>query len=162
MRNIYTQSTDIPAQIGGTYNPDRATLLANGWREEPPVPPVADGYTRVSQRLVEGDGETGQWEIVDRLTADIDAEAEQCRQVSKSIELKTAENQFLLVCQQLTGSKANLGFADLEARVTALMASDPQTATALSLRLLTLDAAGKREGGLRWWDDIAWHSEISE
>jgi hypothetical protein len=75
MRNIHTQSETIPSQINGTYPPTTDQLLAAGYRLTPDVPPVADGYTRVSIRLVEGDGVTGQWEVVDRPTADIEAEA---------------------------------------------------------------------------------------
>jgi hypothetical protein len=74
MRNIETQSTQIPAKLGNVDNPNEATLLEKGWRYEPPVPPVADGYTRLSIRLIEGDGVTGAWEIVDRLTSEIAAD----------------------------------------------------------------------------------------
>ena len=83
-RNINTQATDIPANIDGETPPSVPTLRAHGWRIEPPVPPVEDGYTRTSTRpdgapglFIEGDGETGAWEVVDVLTADIEAQAGQ-------------------------------------------------------------------------------------
>jgi hypothetical protein len=80
-RNIHTQAPDIPANIDGETPPSVPTLRAHGWRIEPPVPPVQDGYTRTSTRpdgapglFIEGDGETGAWEVVDRPNADIEAE----------------------------------------------------------------------------------------
>ncbi len=77
MKNINTQSTEMPDQIDGTYPPTREQLLAAGWRDEPPIPELQEGYTRLSIRLVEGDGVTGLWQCVDRLTPEIEAEAEQ-------------------------------------------------------------------------------------
>jgi hypothetical protein len=167
MRHLDTQSTEIPAQIGNVVSPNEETLIGLGWRYEPAIPPVAEGYVRQSIRLVEGDGVTGAWEVVDRLQSELDAEeaaaqaqAETDRQAAKSDALKHAESDYLTICQQLTGSRAKLGFAELEAIVSGLMATDPNTAVALTLRLLTIDAAGKREGGLRWWDDIHDHAEV--
>jgi hypothetical protein len=123
--------------------------------------------TRVSIRLVEGDGRTGAWQVVDRLASEIEAEAaaaqaqaETDRQAAKSDALKQTETAYLTVCQQLTGSRAKLGFAELEAIIGQLMATDKETAVALTLKLLTLDAAGKREGGLQWWDDIHDHAGV--
>lgn len=71
MINLLTQSRDIPANVDGETPPSTQTLLRHGWRIEPTAPAVAEGYTRVSLRLVEGDGITGAWEVVDRLTAEI-------------------------------------------------------------------------------------------
>jgi hypothetical protein len=81
------------------------------------------------------------------------------RQLDKPLQLKIYENQYLGICQQL-GGVGKLGFDELQAKITALMAQDKDTAVMLTLQLLTLDAAGKREGGLKWWDDIAYHAEI--
>ncbi len=44
------------------------------------------------------------------------------------------------------------GWAIVACHAAAIKDTDPQTATALSLKLLTCDAACKREGGLKWWD----------
>jgi hypothetical protein len=88
------------------------------------------------------------------------AAREQSRQAAKPLALKKVENDFLKVCQQLTGKLEPLGFDALQAIIEGLMATDPNTAVALSLKLLTIDAAGKREGGLKWFDDVAWHTEI--
>ena len=76
-RNIHTQATDIPANIDGETPPSVPTLRAHGWRIEPPVPPVEEGYVRQGIRLIECDGETGVWEVVDVLTADIESQASQ-------------------------------------------------------------------------------------
>ena len=74
MRNIHTQSIDIPDKIGNIQSPNEETLIALGWRYEPEFTPVAEGYVRTSIRLVEGDGRTGQWEVVDRLQSELDAQ----------------------------------------------------------------------------------------
>ena len=168
MRNLDTQSTDMPDNINGTTPPTEAQLIAAGWRHEPAIPAVEEGYSRQSIGLVEGDGRTGTWQIVDRLTSEIEAEAaaaqaqaEIDRQAAKSDALKHTETAYLTVCQQLTGSRAKLGFAELEAIIGQLMATDKETAVALTLKLLTLDAAGKREGGLQWWDDIYDHAGVT-
>lgn len=100
-------------------------------------------------------------EQLDAIT-DIEADgfAEGQRQSQKSIELKTTENAFLNLCDTLTGSQDKLGFPELETRLTNLMVIDEKTAILLSLKLLSVDAAGKRYGGLLWWDDCVWHSDI--
>lgn len=159
MVHIPSQSTAIPQRIGNTENPDRAILLANGWRDMGPVPPLAEGYTRLALRWVDaGDGVNADVVVDDRLTADIEAD----RQAAKPVALKAIENQFLAICEQLSGSRAKMGFAELQECIESLMATNQNAAVVLSLRLLTIDAAGKREGGLAWWDDIAWHPEVSQ
>lgn len=82
MRNLDTQSTEIPAKIGNIQSPNEETLIGLGWRYEPAVPAVAEGYVRQSIRLVEGDGVTGAWEVVDRLQSEIAAEAAAARLAS--------------------------------------------------------------------------------
>jgi hypothetical protein len=82
LRELSTQRTDRPAQIGNIQSPNDETLIARGWRYEPAVPAVAEGYVRQSIRLVEGDGRTGTWQIVDRLQSEIDAEAAAARLAS--------------------------------------------------------------------------------
>jgi hypothetical protein len=74
MRHLDTQSTDIPAQIGNVVSPNEETLIGLRRRYEPEVPPIAEGYVRTSIRLVEGDGRTGTWEVVDRLQSELDAQ----------------------------------------------------------------------------------------
>ncbi len=171
-RNILTGETTLPTQLNGrqnvTWENSQEELVAAGWRIEPGAPELATNMTRISKTFIEGDGVTGAWEVVDRLTSEIDAEAaaaqaqaEIDRQAAKSDALKHTETEYLTICQQLTGSRAKLGVSELEAIITGLMATDPNTAVALTLRLLTIDAAGKREGGLQWWDDIHDHAEVT-
>jgi hypothetical protein len=73
------------------------------------------------------------------------------------------ENEYLTMCDQLTGgtSKTKLGFAELQTIITAMQATDPQTAMVLALKLLTLNAALVRTGGVMWWDDCKWHPEVA-
>ena len=163
-----TGSTGVlPSRIGATDNPTFEQCIPFGYRAIPVLPPVADGYERSGITWQDGDGTNAVAIYHDQLIADrLAREAAQAatneviRQSAKSLELKATENSYLMVCQQLSGSRTKLGFADLEARITALMATDKDTAVALTLKLLTLDASGKREGGNKWWDDIAWHQEI--
>jgi hypothetical protein len=61
--------------IDGTTPPTEAQLQAHGWRDFPEKPELAAGCARVSCKPVEGDGVTGAWEVVDRLTSEIEAEA---------------------------------------------------------------------------------------
>jgi hypothetical protein len=127
------------------------------------LPALRDGYERTITGV---DYEAGEATYADALIADrLAAEAAQAvtneaqRQLDKPLQLKIYENQYLGICQQL-GGVGKLGFDELQARITSLMAQDKDTAVMLTLQLLTLDAAGKREGGLKWWDDIAYHAEI--
>ena len=80
--------------------------------------------------------------------------------IEKSLELKTAENNYLLICEQLTGNKNKLGSAELDSILMQLMTTNQNTAILLTLKLLEVDALGKREGGLKWWDNIEWHQDI--
>ena len=180
--NINTQETNIPDTIGITkgitWENSTDLLKSLGWRIKPELPPVADEYERLSILYVDGYEDTAtaiytdtliqdrlDREEVERIAQEEQAEQqaiidEQNRQASKSLELKKAENNFLLVCEQITGSKNKLGFDELEAIIGNLMTSSPELAVPLTLKLLTIDATGKRAGGLLWWDDIVWHEEI--
>ena len=66
--------SECPNPLEGVYNPPDALKFGCGYRLVPVMPLVAEGYTRVSQTLVDDDGEWGKWEVVDRPTADIEAE----------------------------------------------------------------------------------------
>ena len=78
-RNIITGETQIPTQLNGrqnvTWENSQAELIAVGWRIEPEAPELVANMTRISKTFVEGDGATGAWEVVDRLTSEIEAEA---------------------------------------------------------------------------------------
>jgi hypothetical protein len=85
---------------------------------------------------------------------------ERTRQLSKSLTLKTVENQFLELCQTLTGEKVKKGFDELRTAINIMMETSETPAIKLGLMLLAIDAEGKREGGLQWWDDCVWHEDI--
>jgi hypothetical protein len=74
-QNIHTGAKGLPERLGNTERPTFEQCLPIGVRIEPAEPEIAEGYTRTSIRLVEGDGRTGAWEVVDRLTSELDAEA---------------------------------------------------------------------------------------
>jgi hypothetical protein len=162
-KNIITgaESADWPNVIGNTVNASPAQAQAAGWRDVPEQPDIAAGYTRISAAFGEGDGVTGAWTVVDRLTSEIEAEAAAADLAANGTRY-VLENQYLTMCDQLTGKAAHekLGFAELQAIIEGLMASDPNTAVVLSLRLLTLNAALVREAGVQWWDGCRWHQEV--
>lgn len=90
--------------------------------------------------------------------------AEQQRQNDKSIELKEAENNFILLCDALTGSTSHIkvGKPELEAIINNLPING---AMVMTLKLLVCDSDLNRiylkEGKLNaWWDDCVWHQDI--
>jgi hypothetical protein len=148
--------SECPNPLEGVYNPPDALKFGCGYRLVPVMPLVQDGYTRVSHTLVDDDGEWGKWEVVDRPTADIEAE-QRAADLAANGTRYALQNQYMTLCGQLTGqAPCKLGFAELQAIITAMQATDPATAMGLALQLLTLDAALKREGGLQWWDQCVW------
>ena len=169
--NINTQETTLPSRVDSTFNvtwENSSDLLKSiGWRIRPDLPAIAEGYERLSVIYVDGYEDTATAVYTDTLIQDrLDREAaeraaaEIQRQLDKPLELKHVENDFLSVCEQLTGSKAKLGFADLETIIANLMVTDPTTATMLTLKLLTINSAGVRTGGIMWWDDVIWHDSL--
>ena len=56
----------------------------------------------------------------------------------------------------------SLGFDAITEILNNLLVTDPNTAVVLSLKMLGLDAEGKREGGNLYWDDIIFHEDIVE
>lgn len=73
-------------------------------------------------------------------------------------ERYTLQNQYLAMCDQLTGSSshAKLGFTELQAVIVKMQESQPAQAMGLALQLLTLNAALVRCGGIQWWDNCEW------
>jgi hypothetical protein len=170
VKNIYNNSMPIPQEWEGRQNitVENSWDLLNqlGFRKCPEVVPVAEGYVRIGDPvLVEDDGDFGKWEYNDITQAEYDAQQVQReldRQAAKPAALKVVERRFLDLCETLSGQRAKLGFAYISATIEAMMSTDPTMATALSLRLLAIDAEGKREGGLAWWDDCADHPEVEQ
>ena len=83
--------------------------------------------------------------------------AEAARQAAKPTAMKASENDFLTLCASL-GFTGKAGFDELGALLEGM--EDQQQAAAISIKLLSIDAAGKRYDA-RWWDDCAWHEEIA-
>jgi len=81
-------------------------------------------------------------------------------QLAKPLPLRIAENKFLGLCDQLTGSTnhTKLSFGQIEAIGDAI--TDEATRIGVAIKLLALDAELKREGGNNWWDDCEWHPEL--
>lgn len=157
---ISTQSREVPTRLPGVDNPNETTLLANGrrWADDATIPALADGYTRSAIRWEDsGDGVNAVAVYQDRANAEITAE-QYAADLAANGTRYALQNQYLALCDQLAGgtNHVKLGFADLEAIVKGLMATDPNTAVALSLQLLTLNAALVREGGVQWWDNCEW------
>ena len=95
-----------------------------------------------------------------RPTAEIQAEA-QAADLATNGTRYALQNQYMALCGQLTGqAPCKLGFAELQAIVEDMMATDPNTAMGLSVRLLTLNAALVREGGVQWWDNCVFTEGI--
>ena len=65
---------DFVQPASGPYNQTVEMKAAQGYRVMPDAPAIADGYTRISLVPADLDGINGQWEVVDRLTSDIEAE----------------------------------------------------------------------------------------
>jgi len=97
---------------------------------------------------------------VEREAEEAQKEAE--RQARKPLVLKTVENKFLAMCDQLTGTTTHtkLGFDQINAIIEAI--PDESTKLQAGVKLLAIDAEAKCEGGLMWWDDCKWHEEIVE
>ncbi len=85
---------------------------------------------------------------------------EDLRQNEKDIVLKVVEDRFIYLCDYLTQSNSHtrLGFDTLNTIVQSITTIDRYE---IAMRLLAIDAEGKREGGRKWWDDCIWHPEVS-
>ena len=90
----------------------------------------------------------------------VDTEA--ARQSAKPDALKRAENNFFKMCASVFGDLQKRGFAELTQAIETLTATDAQAGIVASIKLLAIDAEAKREGGLNWWDDAAWHPEVEQ
>lgn len=153
------------SRVTGTYPPTEEQKLAAGYRHEPPAPPLADGYTRVSMKLIEGDGVTGQWEVVDRLTADIEAEARAADLAANADRYKW-ENRTILFLRRIGAIGENATSAPdniehiIEDRLYA-MSQDPSQAAqyvAMVTRASVLRDQIIRYGGVL--NEITWHEGV--
>ncbi len=136
-----------------TSNPTDEQLLAVGIR-----PVQAPGCDRKYWLAFDGTAfpemSQEQKDAVDAAEAQAAIDAEAARQAGKSKALKAVENAFFDFCD-LLGFQEKPGFAALNTVIGGMV--DQQQAAALAIRLLAIDAEGKREGGLNWWDDAQRH-----
>ena len=140
----------VQEQTGTTTDPETGEEVAV-------MSAVADKYHKWNgvELVAMTDSERTERDAYDLALA---AVAEAARQAAKSDALKAVENNFYTLCAAL-GLAGKPTFAEINAALTAMQSSDPDTAVVLSLKLLAIDAEGKREGGLEWWDDAATHAE---
>lgn len=158
MINIHTQSREVPNRIGGTYNPTVEMLRTEGWREEPELPPIADGYERGPVTYVEGDGVTAQAVYQDTLIADRLA-AEAAANKAANLDRWILENAFLMVCQQYFGTLEKRGTKELLGKAFELVETNTKAAMTAFGVVIGLDKELVRAAGDRWWDSCVWHDD---
>jgi hypothetical protein len=108
-----------PNPHNGIYNPTIEQLIPDGFRVMPELPPIADGYTRLSIKAVEDDGYNGKWEVIDKLTSEIEAEAKAARLADFTAKgLVPKAQKFRLLLRAYFGSNAETNH-DITAEVVA-------------------------------------------
>jgi len=169
MKHIITQQdwTEHASQelsrVTGTYPPTEEQKRAAGWRDVPEQPPLEAGYTRVSSTFGEGDGVTGAWECVDRLTSEIEAERYGA-DLAANGERYVLENQYILLCdvlRQALGQAPNqqkLGFDVLPVMMLTLKAVNKDAYEKFRDAMDMLNSALIRYD-VRWWDGAVWHAQ---
>jgi len=81
-------------------------------------------------------------------------------QSQKPAELKTVENNFLLICSNFTGNVTQkLSFLEVQTKLTALKKVDRTAYEDIRDNLIWVDAYGKKLDK-DWWDSCEWHPEI--
>lgn len=81
-------------------------------------------------------------------------------QTLKPIELKTLENNFLLICSNFTGNVTQkMSFAEIYTQLKELKKNNREMYETVRDDLIFLDAYGKRFNK-DWWDTCVWHPEI--
>ena len=157
----------LPDRIGqtmGVKNADEATLIKLGIIPAV-VDPVEVGMVASGGYAIEIIDGTAH-KIYNAMTAEeMEAEianAETTKQAAKSLALKAVENNFLALCDSLTGTTAHtkLSFAEINAIGTSM--PDQTQMVGIAIQLLSIDAEAKTVGGLLWWFDCAWHEDIVE
>lgn len=81
-------------------------------------------------------------------------------QTLKPIELKTLENNFLLICSNFTGNVTQkMSFAEIYTQLKELKKNNREMYETVRDDLIFLDAYGKKFNK-DWWDTCVWHPEI--
>ena len=81
-------------------------------------------------------------------------------QNDKPYELKQAENNFLTMCDLLTNTKEHKKITLSETYTLIDKLENLEVKLTTAIKLLAIDAEGKREGGELWWNTCKWHEEI--
>ena len=82
-------------------------------------------------------------------------------QASKSDVVKACENKFLMVCEQLTGSRDKLGFDELGLLVGEVGQTNFVAGQMLFNNLTYINQYLLRESSPQWWDTCVWHSDVT-
>ena len=146
-----TRRETWPDIIGATVNPTPEQCREAGWRECPPLPDIAEGMTRIGEpRLVEGDGVTGAWEVTDRPTAELEAEAAAAKRADMVARLTPGiaalASAYRAALRALFGEGAEVNHAVTKEAATAAMLQlpaeqyDAKTADLLKLAFEELSA----------------------
>lgn len=136
----------------GILNPNDSIMVEVAVPAQSATTPA--GMVKIDSAWTEVDGvmvETGTFQTQE----EYDAEIEQARQDAKPLALKSTENEFFDLCEQL-GFTGKPGFDELSDAIATLQATDPMAAISLSIKLLSIDAAGKRYSAT-WWDSAQKH-----
>lgn len=118
------------------------------------LPAVSDGMERTITAI---DYEAGTATYVDTPITDRLAR-EHAADLAANGERYALQNKYLSMCDMLTGrtDHQKLGFAELQAAIEGMKATNPLGAMSLAVELLTLNAALVRAGGVQWWDNCEW------
>lgn len=109
----------------------------------------------------------GKWVSMTQEEKDAILEAEvAARQDEKTLEQKTYENQFFTLTEQLLTVSSDpragqtppikLSFPEIDSLIEALFNTDANTATRISVKMLSIDSTLKRYNVL-WWDEVIQH-----
>jgi hypothetical protein len=146
-----------------------ADLLAAGFRRyDGAVPPIADGYERLTgpvyvqdpdnaERCIATFADTLIQDRTDREAAQATAQAAADR--AAAMPRWILDNAFLLVCQQYFGTPEKRGTKELLAKAFGLVETDTKAAMTAFGVVIGLDKELVREAGDRWWDTCEWHDD---
>jgi len=153
----------LPNTLNTNWNNYRTAYMDAGWREciEGVIPEGKTEIPNTPRDYVQGENPEIVNEIIYCETPEEkevrEALEEQERQNNKPQALKAVENSFYELCNLIFGDYTKRGFDEIKVALENLLAVDPNTSVVLSVKLLGIDAEGKREGGLQWWDDAVRH-----
>lgn len=120
----------------------------------------------------------------DKQIADMELEAAQeqaieqeetARQASKPLDLKRIENDYIKLCDTVTGSAAHVKLTTAQLKAAGSQLTDQSAFLSAFVELMALKNEAEREygrwvqdtegmpgQGTFWWDDCCWHPEIEE